>query len=575
MNSWLVFFITAFISILDGAQASYSVRVYQNQESFEVYSKFIVHDFSPSKMACGDKLSKVALSPLVMAALLKSNAAFKLERHWPDDLVDSRIPIAEKYRHRSYYRVLAEHHSENVVGSIGLTEARYSRDHMPDLTKSPEENEAAGFEILPKEKTLGYMLPRPLDSTGKGVIFELRTYFVDGEFSSDVRGPLLNLMLKMIDERLADYPELATAKIMHTYNDLEGIRLYPRFFGFGFDPETPKKSQGLLKLGIKWWGLAASKTEIEDAYIKTFEKSKEVRIIAGNRPLTLPLPGGRKVKIQPGSQYYKKDPEHVSFVPHEDFVIDEKITAAAGNEVHLSGHNALFIERVLHDTVINGIPVPHGAGLVMTAARDQIRVFEDFRIEKTPEGKSVQNWERLQYVHQYIRQIVEPAKVLRENILIPKNSWIEVKENEFSQDRSLYFAYPAQEMQLAPGIWAAQGSAIEFGDVYSRGRYSERQRTIVVYSLARPVEIFPGIVIKAGEHLSFFLMPGGQAVIEGFRVPESGFQFKGKASQPRIWVTRSHPAGGFQASIEIINGSRIKRRINEEGEAISSLETPQ
>src|SRR4051812_7420577 len=93
-----------------------------------------------------------------------------LRRGWPPEFLEERFRVAEKYKNRSEYAIVKRaQNSKKILGTLGLTTARYSQG-LPE----------SELELLPLEETLNIVpLKRPKGKNGKGTVFEFRTYAID------------------------------------------------------------------------------------------------------------------------------------------------------------------------------------------------------------------------------------------------------------------------------------------------------------------------------------------------------------------------------------------------------------
>jgi len=216
--------------------------------------------------------------PILGQAISKANKDFEHRRGWTKEFAMSRMGIAEKYWLQTIHQVVTDsENNDEVVGSIALTVAKYDRDHMPDYSKSPLENKAMGIEILPEEETLGVLLPRPLDSAGKGIILELRVYYVKRVVNKDVRKIILPDMLRLITMPLVKYPELLNQDIIHMYNDEGGIKLYAPF-GLKLLQSITPITKPIFSKGTNWWALATTPETLQENTIDILKERAKKHI---------------------------------------------------------------------------------------------------------------------------------------------------------------------------------------------------------------------------------------------------------------------------------------------------------
>lgn len=258
-------------------------------------------------------------------------------RQWPPEFLSNRSAIVANYLPWSEYVVVYKRgvpFKEGVQGTLVVTGVPYSeKDH---------------FALrLPEEETLGIELNRPLGSSGKGMIFEFRTFSLLRETNVQVFPFILERASRVIFEKLRDFPELYDEPIIHTYADRAGILLYGPM-GFKLTEQTPK-DRPIEKYGVKWWAMAITPRQLEKLILElripdeTTYRSEDPRYswipthptYSGfNQALPAPLPGAPHAMAAPGTHMAMDENGKVaSTILAEDTKFDSGIVAAKGAHV--------------------------------------------------------------------------------------------------------------------------------------------------------------------------------------------------------------------------------------------------
>jgi hypothetical protein len=215
------------------------------------------------------------------------------------------------------------HFAEYYVATIGITVARY--------TDKP----SGAAEQVPEELSLAVTLKRPLDSHGKGIIIELRTYSKDKIMALDAYPELMWAIYTMVFRKLREYPELYDQKIIHTYADYEnadgkflpGVKMYEHR-GFEIDPDIPP-----VFMEGRWWRAMNTSPRTLEAQVFKLRGSRNISGLNQVHPIT--LPNGQKTFAAAHSELTLDDNEFaLRFTPTTEIELAPGVIAAAGSLVN-------------------------------------------------------------------------------------------------------------------------------------------------------------------------------------------------------------------------------------------------
>ncbi len=467
----------------------------------EFSRKFELHHFSPKNRCAG--ILRSGMPVLARQAVKTTSKAFESRREYSKEFILSRLNIAEKYWGRTRQQVVTDKTTKKVAGSIALTIAEYHRDYLPDPKLSFSENEKRGHQMLPEEETLGIVLPRPTLSNGRGIIMELRVYYMDHESHLVVRPQLLEATRAMSFEAMKWYEELYFEPVIHSFNDLDGVKVYTRHFGYEVI-ESELYAQPIEAYKNKWWLMHLKPSELERRLLHIEARSSEAFVIENaNMPVVVDVSSKLKVEIKPGTyNAFDRKKGKARFVVNIETDLGDGLIAAAGSAGELSGGRPIYVGDIRKAIQIGNLKIERGSYYVeLNGHRFAKRLFH---FDSPPADRiSEFAYPRIRKSRQLVAETSEDSKIYLEAIVIPKGSWVEMTEFNVGTN-SIEVIYPARDMEFAPGLWAKSRSRIEVSD-----------RTVTIYRLAKPFKTGTQGDFAVDTSLKFDLAEEGQvSVIE-------------------------------------------------------------
>lgn len=232
-------------------------------------------------------------------------------RGWSEEFMAERIRLARDFPNSEYFYTKQ---NGEIVGVIAASYAEYS-------------GEFSSRDRLPMEASLHLPpLRRPVDSQGRGLITEMRTYAIQGQHPRDIRSTLALGALSWVVEKYKPYPELIDQPVIYTYGDETSLRLYGSM-GFTNLSEEWGLSP-IVHAGSQWWILGTTPRQIQSLIRAEVERFS--RFAKGGTE-TATLPNGRKARfggdLNQSIEDGKKTIETLAFLA-EETEIDEGLWAA-------------------------------------------------------------------------------------------------------------------------------------------------------------------------------------------------------------------------------------------------------
>ncbi|MGZ3746206.1 MAG: hypothetical protein ACXWRE_02650 [Pseudobdellovibrionaceae bacterium] len=198
-------------------------------------------------------------------------------RGWSSDFINERIELVKDFPNSEYYYT---EKNGAMTGTLAVTYAEYTKE---------------GFTAqgLPMQKSLNSSeLAMPLDSSGRGMISELRTYAMDHEIHRETRTALFFAALSSVLRRYQKYPELLDQPVIYTYGDEVSLKLYGQM---GFKNMTEVWSHSPIDhAGSKWWTLAITPNKLKELIDREEHRFGH---FAANENESVLLPNGKKVQV--------------------------------------------------------------------------------------------------------------------------------------------------------------------------------------------------------------------------------------------------------------------------------------
>jgi hypothetical protein len=224
-----------------------------------------------------------------------------------------------------------------------------------------------------------------VDSKGKGVIFEFRTFSLKKNANIYIFPFILERASQIIFEKLKDHPELYDQPIIHTYGDRPGLLLY-YLMGFGLTPITPK-DQPITKYGVDWWSLAMTPRQLELLLFKLRIPNEETQrsldhryswipthpTYSGfNQALPAPLPGAPHAMAAPGSHIaFDEQGRVASTILASDTRFESGIVGAEGAQVVQFFGSVALISKTAEDFTDpqSGLRIPKGSKVSFSGSK--------------------------------------------------------------------------------------------------------------------------------------------------------------------------------------------------------------
>jgi len=378
-----------------------------------------------------------------------ANAQFENRReNWPPEFLAERSQIAKKYSKRSKYivvrkgNVAGKSKKDPVVGTLGITYATYDAE---DLAENKLNNLA--LDLIPVEETLGLdPLPRPLDSTGKGIIFELRTYAKDKISGQTAFPKLLQGAFNLVFRKIKDFPELYDKPILYLYADDLSVRFYTHF-GFHVNEEIAP----VIHDGVSWRVMSASPKDIEavSGKLSGFRFFENL-----NQPYVAISPNGKPFRIS----------------PHTSFAIDENnvaMKATTMDELEImpgifAAENSQFIWRgSVHWSI--GAPGSEEKNQISGARIDKLSrpVKMDALDTMIPAGATIHINGKGAVVDAFF--LPEPIYIEKLGVTVAKNGSISVslvKRHRQTPREEITVGPLSRRVMLAKGLWVPKGAEV-------------------------------------------------------------------------------------------------------------------
>ncbi|MGZ6470891.1 MAG: hypothetical protein ACXWRZ_07015 [Bdellovibrio sp.] len=352
-----------FILIL-ATTVAFATEIYQAPyaEKFSNRYRTLMSDKSSS---CTMMFTSISSNNISVGQIIGFADKHFSRRGWSPDFISERIELAESFPNSEYYYT---EKNGAITGTLAVTFAEYTK---------------AGFtgQGLPMQKSLNSKeLAMPLDSSGKGLISELRTYAMDHDFHRETKTALFFAALSSVLRKYQKYAELLDQPVIYTYGDEISLKLYGQM---GFENMTEKWGQSAVEhAGSKWWTLAITPNKLKYLIDK---EAHQFGHFAANENETVILPNGKKVQVQ---SYIKKELNKGRLTPvslrylAEDTEIETNLWAAKSSNLEYTASGQLLSVSKLakpYKVPELGIVADIGSSIEFFSQNGHARVIEKVR----------------------------------------------------------------------------------------------------------------------------------------------------------------------------------------------------